>query len=342
MDTKLPFISIATVTFNRRPFIPYLIKCVEHQDYKGKIEWVIIDDGIDKIEDLVSSIKNVKYFKYEEHLKLGKKRNILNSKCNGDIIIYFDDDDYYPPQRISHAVDVLTKNPEYMIAGSSLMYIYYKHIDKIYSFGPYGRYHSTAASFAFRKELLNETNFNNDDCLSEEIYFLKNYKIPLIQLDPTKTILVFSHIHNSFDKKELLDKKNGESLDKLSNLTVNDFIKEPILKNFYANDIDNLLPQYKFGDISYKPEIIEKIKNTKKERKKIMEQNKKKQKEYNEIVLKSKIPIHNNISNETNDNDSFFTKDYVDELKKYYEKTIEEKTIIINKLMLKLKELNNK
>lgn len=358
MNNKLPFVSIATATFNRRPFIPYLIKCIEQQDYKGNIEWVIIDDGIDKIEDLVISIKNVKYFKYENRLKLGKKRNILNKKCSGDIIIYFDDDDYYPPQRISHAVDVLLKNPNYMIAGSSLMHVYYKHINKMYSFGPYGKYHSTAATFAFRKELLNETEFNDDDCISEELYFLKNYKIPLIQLDTNKTILVFSHIHNSFDKKDLLDESNGNTLKKLSSLNVDDFIKDPVLKNFYSNDMDSLLLSYEYGDINYKPDIIEKIKNTKEERKRIIRENNEKQKEYNNLILNSKKPnpknlYKNNDNNETNNsnetniqinnikqnNDDFFSKEYVEELKKYYEKTIEEKTFLINNLMIKLKQL---
>ena len=63
-NTDLPLVSVCTPTFNRRPFIPYTIKCMEQQDYpKDKIEWVIIDDGTDLIEDLVINIPYVKYFK---------------------------------------------------------------------------------------------------------------------------------------------------------------------------------------------------------------------------------------------------------------------------------------
>ena len=110
-DRNIPFVSICTPTFNRRPFIPQMIKCFNHQTYpKSHIEWIIIDDGTDKIEDLVKDIKEVKYFKYDEKLSLGKKRNISHSKTNGEIIIYFDDDDYYPPERISHAVEELFIN----------------------------------------------------------------------------------------------------------------------------------------------------------------------------------------------------------------------------------------
>ena len=38
----MPFVSICTPTFNRRPFIPSMIKCFEHQDYpKDRIEWIL-------------------------------------------------------------------------------------------------------------------------------------------------------------------------------------------------------------------------------------------------------------------------------------------------------------
>ena len=62
---NLPLVSICTPTFNRRPFFEYTIKCFNHQDYpKDKLEWIIIDDGSDPIEDLVKTIEQVKYFKY--------------------------------------------------------------------------------------------------------------------------------------------------------------------------------------------------------------------------------------------------------------------------------------
>ena len=94
----LPFVSICTPTFNRRPFIPFMIKCFEHQTYpKDRIEWIIIDDGTDPIGDLVKDIPQVKYFYCEERMYLGKKRNYMHEMCtfknDNDILIYFDDDE---------------------------------------------------------------------------------------------------------------------------------------------------------------------------------------------------------------------------------------------------------
>ena len=260
MSKKYPFVSICTPTFNRRPFIPYIIKCIESQTYpKKRIEWVVIDDGSDKIEDLVSHLPYIKYSYYPDKMTLGKKRNIAHSKSKGSIILYMDDDDFYPPERISHAVEKLQQNPNALCAGSSLMHIYFKHNNKMYAFGPYGPNHSTAATFAFKRELLKQTSYDESASLAEEKHFLKNYTIPFVQLDSLKTILVFSHIHNSLDKKELLMQENLNQFVNLSNVTVSDFIKNQELKDFYINNIDNLLEQYQAGRPENKPDVMKQL-----------------------------------------------------------------------------------
>jgi glycosyltransferase involved in cell wall biosynthesis len=260
MSKEKPFVSICTPTFNRRPFIPYIIKCIERQTYsKKRIEWVIIDDGTDKIEDLVSHLPYVNYSYYPEKMTLGKKRNLAHAKSKGSIIVYMDDDDYYPPERISHAVEILQANPQALCAGSSMMHIYFKHINKMYRFGPYGPNHATAATFAFRRELLAHTSYEETASLAEEKHFLKNYTIPFVQLDSLKTILVFSHIHNSLDKKTLLEPDKLNDFVKVSPVKVSDFIKEPELVQFYVTEIDVLLEQYIQGRPENKPDVMRQL-----------------------------------------------------------------------------------
>jgi glycosyltransferase involved in cell wall biosynthesis len=262
-----------------------MIQCFENQKYpKDKIEWIIIDDGDDKIEDLVSHIPQVKYFKYDEKMTLGRKRNLMHEKCKGDIIIYMDDDDYYPPERISHAVDSLKNNPKKMCAGSSEMYIYFKHIHKMYQFGPYGPNHSTAGTFAFRKELLKITSYDNNACLAEERHFLKEYTIPFVQLDPKKTILVFSHVQNTFDKKSLLETPNDKV--KLSDKTVDDFVKETEIKKFFMEDIDTILEKYEPGHVKNKPDVIKQTQEIHNSRMEMATKQYHQMNEYNQIVNK--------------------------------------------------------
>jgi len=285
-----PFVSICTPTFNRRPFILNLIKCIDSQTYpKDKMEWIIVDDGTDKIEDLVSNHPLVSYFKFDQKMTLGKKRNIMHQKARGSMIVYMDDDDYYPPERVSHAVETLIKNPGALCAGSSEMYIYFKDTNQMVQFGPYGPNHATAGTFAFRKELLQEHQYNNDACLAEEREFLKGYTVPFVQLDSMKTILVFSHRHNTFDKRILLQDPFSNVM-RLSDKTVRDFIKNESIIDFFMN-IEMVLLEYPPGEPKMKPDVMketqEMIKKKEEMKRAAIEKQDAKKRLYDEIMKTS-------------------------------------------------------
>jgi glycosyltransferase involved in cell wall biosynthesis len=272
----VPFVSILTPTFNRRPFFRTIIECIRNQTYpKNRMEWVVVDDGTDKIEDLIREARldpiQIKYIPLAQKVALGKKRNISHEHAKGTIIVYMDDDDYYPPERVEHAVETLEKNPNALCVGSSEIYIYFKHIQKMYQFGPYTPTHATAGTFAFRRQLIEESHYNDEAALAEERAFLKDYTVPFAQLDPLKTILVFSHIHNTFDKKMLLEKP--DQMVKLSDKTVEQFIRRPDeqhIKNFFMNEIENLLKDYDPGHPKWKPDVAIQMEQLKREREEMM------------------------------------------------------------------------
>jgi len=272
-----PFVSVCTPTFNRRPFIPMMLECFKNQTYpKDRMEWIIVDDGTDKVQDLIDAadIKQIRYFTSNEKMSLGKKRNYMHSFVKGTIIVYMDDDDYYPPERVSHAVERLTENREAMCAGSSELYIYFKHIQTMYQAGPYGPNHATAGTFAFRTELLKDSRYEDHAALAEEKHFLKNYTVPFVQLDPMKSILVFSHNHNTFDKKKLLENPHPDYL-KPSPKTVDMFIQEPKeawIKDFFMEKIDGLLAAYEPGEPKMKPDVLKQTLEIEQERAKMAQQ----------------------------------------------------------------------
>jgi hypothetical protein len=239
-----------------------------------------------------------------------------------------EDDDYYPPTRISHAVEMLQKNPDILCAGSSEMHLYFKHIQKMYKFGPYGPNHATAATFAFRRELLLKTRFHDDVALAEEKIFLKNYTIPFVQLDSMKTILVFSHIHNSFDKKILLKDLPSPFITE-STKTVDDFIKnsfESDLKKFFMEDIDALLQAYNPGDPSHKKDVITQMDAITKHRANMANQ----QKQYMDILKRLNI----------NPNDSLVQKNNQTMINA--DAKINEMSLVINELLMENNVLKDK
>jgi glycosyltransferase involved in cell wall biosynthesis len=217
-------VSILTPTYNRRLFIPQYLKNIYRQNYLGDFEILIADDGEEPIEDLLSKDKRIRYFKLGERKTLGFKRNFLAEQAKGQILINLDDDDYYPPNRISHAVEMLSKS-EKLIAGASKVFIYNAFTNTVVSSGPFGPNHATAGTFAFKRDYLNKYSFDNEKKAQEEPGFTNGFTEPMVQLDPKSTILVMQHKFNTWDK--------SRTSQGASNLSIKDFMRDQADIRFY-------------------------------------------------------------------------------------------------------------
>lgn len=285
------------------------LEMVKNQTYpQSRMEVIIVDDGTDPIGDLVekAAMPNVRYIRVKEKMPLGKKRNYANSLIDNrtKYIVPMDDDDVQMSERVAHSVEVLEKNPQALCAGSSEMFLYFKHIKKLYKFGPYmvspedkarhesihqfanriggnlNEYvpiptqHATNGTFAYRRELINITRYNEKACLAEEKEYLKGYTIPMVQLNPFKCILCISHEHNTFDKRKLLENLNPMFVSE-SPRDVNIFFKLPKehqIKEFFMSGVDKLLANYDAGLQKHKPDVIKQIGEIEKEREEMMRQ----------------------------------------------------------------------
>ena len=231
-----PFVSVLTPTYNRRRFIPSLIECFKSQIYpQERMEWVILDDGTDKVGDLFTAagLKNIRYYSEDIKLNIGAKRNKLNDLAKGDIMVCLDDDDFYFPERVSHAVYKLNSNPKVEICGSSELHMYYTDNHAIYRLGPYGPNHATNGTMAFKRSYLKNHRYDETVTHAEETSFLNFYKEPMIQLDPMKTMLVISHSENTYDKKKLRTQENP--MFKLTAFKISNFIRNKQLRDFYSD-----------------------------------------------------------------------------------------------------------
>lgn len=234
-------VSIVTPTYNRRPFIPTMIEIYKQQTFpKEKIEWIILDDGQDKVEDLFLDIPNVRYIYLDEKQTIGAKRNYLNREAKAPIIISMDDDDYYPPERVQNVVDAFHTYPNANLIGSSEMYIYYTDTKKVYTIGPYMPNHATNNTMAWRKRYSDRHQYDETVTKGEERSFLEDYIHPMIQLDSRTNILAICHTDNTIDKKKLRKNHlsstiNAKEKMRLTGLQLNDFVKDRTLYEFYLN-----------------------------------------------------------------------------------------------------------
>lgn len=234
----LPFVSIVTPTYNRRRFIPSLLKMVKTQTYpRDRMEWIVYDDGQEEVRDLFeaerANLPTLKFIWSEDKMTLGEKRNRLNQEAKGEIIVAMDDDDFYFPTRVMDAVMAFTMNPGYKLVGASEVYMYFTDTKEIWKAGPYFVGHATNGTMAWTKDYASKHKYDETVAFAEEKSFLENYKNPLVQLDPKKVMLVMSHSDNTFDKTELRTKDNPLLVK--TTLKMGDFIKDPNLYHFFYN-----------------------------------------------------------------------------------------------------------
>ena len=124
-------VSIVTISqLKRFECLKILEELIKNQTYTDIIEWVIMEGSPNyaSAEMNRNNIKtltypNIVYLEYQENKKLGELRNIANKACKGYITVCMDDDDYYPPTRVSHAVEKLVSSKA-MIAGCSGLYVF--------------------------------------------------------------------------------------------------------------------------------------------------------------------------------------------------------------------------
>lgn len=194
-------VSILVPTNNRYIFLPQLIRNIEYQDYPKKLTEVIIaDDSNISIKKYLPS--KYKFIRYEKKVTISKKRQDLKEMASGEILICMDDDDYYPPTRVSYSVSMFNKYKHLDFAYCPKFICLFKDKPNIYLSGPWTK-NWGHATFAFRKKYANTHNYNINKFYGEEREFTNYYKIPFINLDPEKSIIVYIHNFNSIPKNNL-------------------------------------------------------------------------------------------------------------------------------------------
>lgn len=245
-----PFVSIVTPTYNRRKFIPQCVAGIRAQSYPlDRIEWLVYDDGTDTIADLLAPESpliaglRVRYFSSDKKLNIGAKRNFLNDQAAGEIIVTMDDDDYYSPDRVQHAVQTLISacrpSPSKPIAtcedgicGSSRNFMYFTDDASMWEVGPYGARHATFGTMAYTKAYAHKHRCDESVTFAEEIVFTGSYKAPLVQLDPFKVMVVICHSENTFSKDKL--RKEINPFIKKSGMKLRQLIRDAKAREFYS------------------------------------------------------------------------------------------------------------
>ena len=98
-----PLVSCLMPTGNRREFALQAIRYFQRQTYSNR-ELVIIDDGDQPLHSSLPDDPRIRYFRVSCGLSIGAKRNLACQNSRGEILVHWDDDDWYGPGRLEAQV----------------------------------------------------------------------------------------------------------------------------------------------------------------------------------------------------------------------------------------------
>ncbi len=216
--TAMPTKVIAcTPTKNRRWTYRFSRECMDRQERKADL-WIVLDNSTNPEEDWSVSQENpiVKYERVEGEKPIGWLRNRcldLALAEGADYIVFWDDDDYYPPKRISGGLEALAKNPDADFAGSSLMYLLVVPENALLTTGPFHANHATAATWTLRRKTAEQNRFDPEKLRGEEVTFTKDWALKVAQVNAEECIVVMGHTRNTVNKSDVYKRPrmyNGE------------------------------------------------------------------------------------------------------------------------------------
>ena len=115
------------------------------------MEWIIVDDDdIECVEALLPPIEkreqlNIHYYripkkKFDDEFKpdpsnmTGEKRNYAIEKANNEVIVFMDDDDYYPKNSVKERVTALLNFDKQCVCSTFDLFSYFQiHFYHIYT-----------------------------------------------------------------------------------------------------------------------------------------------------------------------------------------------------------------
>ena len=207
MDT-FPEISVVTLIYNRKKFFDLACHSLMISDYpKDKIEWIIVDDSDDPMEQNSDTIVSVAeksnslkivYVPLKRKTAVSDKRNIGVKKCTNPIVLFMDDDDHYPESSIRRRVGWLTKHSSCAKAVACTTIACYDLVNGISSVNvppldiPLGQ-RISEATLTFYKSWWETRGFEPLIKIGEGESIVTGRETDVLEIPPQQIIVAFSH-----------------------------------------------------------------------------------------------------------------------------------------------------
>jgi len=169
------------------------------------MEWIIVDDGDDSIEDTLIGVPNVVYVRCDKKMTISEKRNLGVQRAMYDYIVMVDDDDVYPNNSVLQRVAMLMKEPAKQCGYCTTIPCY--DITKYSSFMnvppitlPISQ-RVSEATLVFTKKFWEERGFDDTVHIAEGDSFISGREQMCREISPQEVIVSLTHPKNTSSRK---------------------------------------------------------------------------------------------------------------------------------------------
>ncbi len=195
-----PLVSCILPTADRPGFVAEAVRNFLGQDYARR-ELLVVDDGEPPIAGLLPRDERIRYFRLRERLTVGEKRNFACQQARGPLIAHLDDDDWYPPDRLSRQVRALLAS-EALVCGTSSLYFIDPLTEAAWRYGYPGAGWVAGSSLVYRRSFWERHRFLPIQ-VAEDWHFLR--RLPdartLLDLDDPDLCVATVHPGNTSAKR---------------------------------------------------------------------------------------------------------------------------------------------
>jgi glycosyltransferase involved in cell wall biosynthesis len=175
-DGARPLVSCIMPTRDRLDWVLQSIKYFNRQSYANR-ELIIIDDGDLDLSGYLPHDPAIRYVRLNRRVSIGEKRNSGCEVARGEIIVHWDDDDWYGPNRLSAQLKPLLAGTAQITAFTDTLFFdldhwkFWKCTTQVYARLFFQAVHG--GTLTFRRESFGQAARYPDRSIAEDAWFLR-------------------------------------------------------------------------------------------------------------------------------------------------------------------------
>ena len=219
-----PMVSCIMPTADRSRFVPQAIRYFLRQDYSNR-ELIVVDDGRRPVEVLMPEDPRVRYVRHDVRHSMGWKHNFACEMARGEVVVHWDDDDWYADWRITYQVAMLQDNPDAELTGLSRLFFYAPHSSQawVYQYPVGQRTWVCGSSFCYRKALWERQRFEDVSEGADTRFAWSMDERSVLALPDSNFLVAIAHPGNTSPKRTTDPRYAGHPLREIEKLLKGDW-----------------------------------------------------------------------------------------------------------------------